>query len=184
MILASSSPTRFQLMKKLGKNFLVISPDIDEESISRQPAHLPQEIAKLKAYKVFSTHPDDIVLAADTMVIIHGKAISKPIDRQDAYRMIRSLCGQTYVLLTGFTLISKKFEINRTVKTTIRFKSLSDQVIWDYIDRFHPLDKAGAYASEDNDQAFYEWVQGSLDNTYGLPTEVLRKLFKQLNIRF
>jgi septum formation protein len=180
IILASSSPTRLALLKKIIPHFEVIAPHVDEESLKLSPHRLPGELSKLKAYAVFSKHPHDIVIAADTVVILNRQAISKPLTLNDAFVMIQSMRGKTYPLLTGMTILAPNFEWTKTIKTTLTMKLIDDQVIWDYVHKFKPLDKAGGYAGDDNEEAFYEHIEGSITNTYGLPVELLKPILERL----
>ncbi len=180
IILASSSPTRFNLLKTIVKDFKVIAPQVDEESIILPTDRLPGELSKLKAYAVFSKHPNAIVIAADTVVIINNQAISKPSSLENAVQMIQSMRGKTYPLLTGVTILAPQFEWTKTIKTVLTMKKLTDEMIYNYVHQFKPLDKAGGYAGDDNHEAFYEKVDGSLTNTYGLPIEIIQPILKHL----
>jgi septum formation protein len=180
IILASSSPTRFNLLKTIVKDFKVISPHVDEESIVLSTERLPGELSKLKAYAVFSKYPNDIVIAADTVVVLNNQAISKPSSLDNAVQMILSMQGKTYPLLTGVTILAPHFEWTKTIKTILTMKTLTVEIITNYVDQFKPLDKAGGYAGDDNQEAFYERVEGSLTNTYGLPIEIIQPILERL----
>lgn len=180
IILASSSPTRFQLLKTIIKHFTVISPSVDEESVRLPPERLPGELSKLKAYAVFSKYPNTITIAADTVVILNGEAISKPLNLDHAVTMLKNMRGKTYPLLTGVTILAPHFEWTKTIKTVLTMKKISDEVIIDYVHQFKPLDKAGGYAGDDNQEAFYDKIQGSLTNTYGLPLEIIQPILNRL----
>lgn len=180
IILASSSPTRFALLKTIVPDFLVIPPFVDEESITFPASRLPAELSKLKAYAVFSKHPKEIVIAADTVVILNHQAISKPATLHEAMSMLQMMRGKTYPLLTGVTVLAPHFEWTKTIKTTLTMKWLDDQTIFNYVHTYKPLDKAGGYAGDDNHEAFYEHIDGSLTNTYGLPIEIIQPILTRL----
>ena len=169
-ILASGSPRRKQLLRKLVDDFVIIVPEVDESLLHIDPKDLPAEESKAKAYAIAASHPDDEVLACDTIVVLHGRALGKPIDEEDAKRMLREQSGQKQVVLSGYTYIGKRREITRTVATEVYFNDLSDELIADYVKTKKPLDKAGAYGIQDGYPLVKEIV-GSFDNVMGLPTE-------------
>ncbi len=175
-ILASSSPRRKELLKKLIDDFVIISPDIDERLLDNSflPSRLSKEESRLKAYAVKATHPDDEVLAADTIVILNGEALEKPKDSLDAIRMLKKERGKKQVVLTSYTYLGKGKEISRTVRSYVYFNDLSDEDIEKYVQEFKPLDKAGAYGIQD-DFPLINKIEGSYDNIKGLPTEDLAK---------
>jgi septum formation protein len=88
--------------------------------------------------------------------------------------------GKTYPLLTGVTILAPHFEWTKTIKTILTMKTLTVEIITNYVDQFKPLDKAGGYAGDDNQEAFYERVEGSLTNTYGLPIEIIQPILERL----
>lgn len=175
-ILASSSPRRKELLKKLIDDFVIISPDIDERLLddSFLPSRLSKEESRLKAYAIKGAHPDDEVLAADTIVILDGEVLEKPKDSLDAIRMLKKERGKKQVVLTSYTYLGKGKEISRTVRSYVYFNDLSDEDIEMYVREFKPLDKAGAYGIQDN-FPLIERIEGSYDNIKGLPTEDLAK---------
>jgi len=174
LILASKSPRRKELLGKIAPSFMVIPPDIDEDEARQIPSDHPLDVARLKAYKIFQTHPDDDVLSCDTIVIVHEQILGKPHDVKDAQRMLRLLSGQKHVVLSGYTFINRDREVSRTVKTIVYFKALSDELIDRYVATGLPLDKAGAYGIQDG-FLLVERIEGSYDNVVGLPTEDIAK---------
>lgn len=172
-ILASKSPRRQELIKKLVSDFDIIVPNIDESSVKTTIECTPLEISKLKAYKIYSNHPDDEVLACDTVVVINNTILGKPKDKEDAKRMLKILSGKKHIVLSGYTYISKNKEVNRTVKSFVYFNELSDELIDAYIKTGSPMDKAGSYGIQDKDKGFnlIKKIEGSYDNVMGLPTE-------------
>ena len=169
-ILASSSPRRKQLLRKIVPEFTIIVPEIDESLLHIDPKDLPAEESKAKAYAIAASHPNDEILACDTIVVLHGRALGKPVDEEDAKRMLREQSGQKQVVLSGYTYIGKGKEITRTVATEVYFNELSDELIEEYVKTKKPLDKAGAYGIQDGFPLVKEIV-GSYDNVMGLPTE-------------
>ena len=176
LILASKSPRRKELLKKIVPSFAIIPADIDERLLdpSLKAKDLALEESKLKAYAIFSLHPDDEILSCDTIVILNGKVLEKPVDKDDAIRMLELESGKRQIVVSAYTYISKEKEISHSVTTEVYFRSLSEEEIITYVTRFSPLDKAGAYGIQD-DFPLIEKIVGSYDNVMGLPTEDLKK---------
>lgn len=175
LILASESPRRRELIKKITNNFVVIPSNVDESILHIAPHDLPGELSKLKAYSVFNEHPNDEVLACDTVVILHGELMGKPKDKKEAFEMLSKLSGEKHVVISGYTYISKEKEITRTVRTYVYFNKLSDELINKYIESGSPMDKAGAYGIQDEEFHLVNHIEGDFDNVIGLPVEDIKK---------
>ena len=171
IILASESPRRKELIKKITKEFTVIPANIDESVLHIPACDLPGELSKLKAYDVYAKYPNDKVLACDTVVILDGEIMGKPHTPEKAKEMLRKLSGRKHVVISGYTIISKEKEVTRTVRTYVYFNKLSDELIDKYIATGSPMDKAGAYGIQDRDFDLVNHIEGSFDNVIGLPTE-------------
>ena len=171
IILASESPRRKELIKKITKEFTVIPANIDESVLHIPACDLPGELSKLKAYDVFAKYPNDKVLACDTVVIIDGEILGKPHTADKAREMLHKLSGRKHVVISGYTIISKEKEVTRTVRTYVYFNKLSDELIEKYIATGSPMDKAGAYGIQDREFDLVNHIEGSFDNVIGLPTE-------------
>lgn len=181
LILASKSPRRKELLQKIVSSFEVIPAEIDERLLdpSLKAKDLAVEESKLKAYALFSKHPEDEILSCDTIVVLDGRVLEKPKDEHDAMKMLSLESGKKQIVLSAYTFISKKKEISRTVSTEVYFKKLSEGEIEEYVRRFRPLDKAGAYGIQD-DYPLIEKIIGSYSNVMGLPIEDLKKrVFKR-----
>lgn len=174
LILASQSPRRKELIKKIVQQFTVIPANVDEESLHIPACDLPGELSKLKAYSIFHKYPNDEVLACDTVVILHGELMGKPKSKEDAKRMLRELSGQKHVVISGYTYISKEKEVTRTVRTYVYFNELSDELIDRYVESGSPMDKAGAYGIQDREFDLVSHIEGSFDNVIGLPVEDIK----------
>ena len=174
IILASESPRRKELIKKITREFTVIPANIDESVLHIPACDLPGELSKLKAYDVFTKYPNDKVLACDTVVIIDGQILGKPHSKEQASEMLHKLSGRKHVVISGYTLISKEKEITRTVRTYVYFNKLSDELIDKYIATGSPMDKAGAYGIQDQEFDLVNHIEGSFDNVIGLPTEDIK----------
>ena len=175
LILASASPRRHELLRLLVPSFEIIVPKIDERLLDAvlDQKDLSAEESRLKAYAVFSTHPLDEVLSCDTIVILKDKVLGKPDGYESALQMLKEQSGKSQIVLSSYTFISSKKEITRTVSTTVVFNELTDAQIEDYIRRFQPFDKAGAYGIQD-DFPLVKKINGSFYNVMGLPVEDLR----------
>ena len=174
IILASESPRRKELIKKITKEFTVIPANIDESMLHIPACDLPGELSKLKAYDVFAKYPNDKVLACDTVVIIDGQILGKPHSKEQASEMLHKLSGRKHVVISGYTIISKEKEVTRTVRTYVYFNKLSDELIDKYIATGSPMDKAGAYGIQDQEFDLVNHIEGSFDNVIGLPTEDIK----------
>jgi septum formation protein len=172
LILASGSPRRKELLKKLTPNFTVIVPNVDERSIdsSLSPKDLPEEESRLKAYAVHALYPNDEVLACDTIVILDDEILGKPHTEEAAIAMLRKESGRRQIVLSGYTYISEKKEITRSVSTAVYFNKLSEEEILAYVKKYQPLDKAGAYGIQD-EAGLINHIEGSYDNVMGFPSE-------------
>ena len=174
-ILASESPRRRELIKKITQDFTVIPANIDESILHIPACDLPGELSKLKAYDVFAKYPNDKVLACDTVVIIDGQILGKPHSKEQASEMLHKLSGRKHVVISGYTIISKEKEVTRTVRTYVYFNKLSDELIDRYIATGSPMDKAGAYGIQDQEFDLVNHIEGSFDNVIGLPTEDIKQ---------
>ncbi len=175
IILASQSPRRKELIKKLTNDFVVIPANIDEKALHVPPHDLPGELSKLKAYSIYSQYPNDTVLACDTVVILNGELLEKPSSKEEAKLMLHKLSNNKHVVISGYTFINKDKEITRTVKTYVYFNKLDDDLINRYVESGSPMDKAGAYGIQDKEYNLVKCIEGSLDNVIGLPVEDIKK---------
>lgn len=182
-ILASKSPRRKEILSKIIKDFEIIEAHIDERSVNLPAYQLSYDLCKRKAYDVFSSHLNDVVIACDTIVVYKGEIFNKPADEKDAYRMLKTLSNNHHIVLSSYTIISKDFEINKTVRSDVYFNDLSDELITSYIKSGSPMDKAGAYGIQDNEKyPLIKKIIGSFDNIKGLPIEDLTKDLKRLKL--
>ena len=184
IILASASPRRKRLMQEeISSCFNIIIPEIDE-SLSfkkyKDVKAIVKDIAKRKCLKIAKDHPNDLVIAADTVVVIHQKIIGKPKDKDDAYRILRMLSNEKHYVYTGYAIHQKNILVVSTTKSTVYFNDLSDELINSYIASGSPMDKAGAYGYQDNqDFALVKKINGSITNVIGFPVEDIKKVLKE-----
>jgi septum formation protein len=180
IILASRSPRRQQLLRELGLKFEVVIKEYEEiypEGLSGE------EIARYIAYEKAASYKDElsdneIVIAADTIVWCNNKVLGKPLNYEDAKRILREISGNIHEVITGLSLRSLSKEVTFSESTKVTFEALSEEEICYYIDNYKPYDKAGAYGIQ-------EWIgiiacshiDGSYFNVVGLPVQ---KLYKEL----
>lgn len=185
IILASTSPRRKNLLKRLGIAFEVVASDIDEKLNPRLgPRHQVEALALQKAEAVAGKFEDAIIIAADTLVALGDEVMGKPKDENDAKRMLKKLRGRQHSIVTGFVLIdtAAKRTIVKSVETKVWFKKLSPQEIASYIEKDRPFDKAGGYALQDRGVTFVEKIEGDYAGGVGLPLFTLAKELKKLGI--
>ena len=179
IILASSSPRRKELLAKIVTDFVVESSDFDEDEITHEIFRLPYELSRLKAYSVFAKHPNDIIIASDTIVVFENQVFSKPKTAEDAKNMLRNLSGRSHIVLTSYTIISKTKEISKTTKTMVFFRVLSENEIDEYIKTGAPFDKSGGYAIQDKKLRPSERIIGDIETVIGFPTKAISKDLKK-----
>lgn len=180
LVLASGSPRRSEIMTSVGWEFRKIVPDIDESLIEGEsPEDYVQRLASSKAEAVAKENPDDIVLGADTTVVIGHEIIGKPVDMDDARRMIASLSGRWHEVLTGVAVVTNGETRAGLQKTRVKFAELSPAEIEFLAEEGDPLDKAGAYAVQAQAALFIEGIEGDYWNVVGLPVNLVYRLIKQ-----
>ena len=177
LILASASPRRADLLRKLGLEFAVIPGHATEV----QPEHLtPREIAQINAYRkarlVAKRHPDALVLGADTIVCLGPTVFGKPASLPEAHKMLAKLQGRTHEVVTGVCFIHLRSHRQKVfaVSTTVTFRQLHSGQIRRYLAKINPLDKAGGYAIQEEGDQIVKRIVGSFSNVVGLPVEQLK----------
>ncbi|MTI21976.1 septum formation protein Maf [Fulvivirga sp. RKSG066] len=179
LILASKSPRRQALLKEAGFQFEVVTKDVDESyPDDLEPLEVAKYIAEKKAQAFNEDINSKIVITADTVVLKGNTILGKPQSKEEAFNMLRSLSNTTHQVITGVSLFSSEKQTSFDDCTDVTFKTLSDEEIKYYIEKYEPYDKAGAYGIQ-------EWIgmigiteiKGSYFNVVGLPIE---KLYRQL----
>ena len=186
IVLASNSPRRKELLTRLGIPFEVrVMQDIDESYPETIPVNeVPLHIAgkKADAYREVMGE-DELIITADTVVIVGKEILGKPTDAADAARMLQALSGRTHQVTTGVCMVARDQDRRFSVTTDVTFKQLTPEEISYYIDTFKPYDKAGAYGIQ-------EWIghigvtglNGSYYNVMGLPIQRIYQVLKALGV--
>jgi septum formation protein len=173
IVLASKSPRRAQLLKDAGFNFRIHQMDVNEDFSNEMPV---AEVAAYLADKKASAadldilNENEILLTADSVVVINNQILNKPVNRKEAFEMLQQLSNRTHIVYTGVCLLNKEKKIVFSNQTNVTFGTLSDHEIHYYIDQFNPMDKAGSYGIQ-------EWIgyckirkiDGEYANVMGLP---------------
>ena len=184
IILASKSPRRRQLLSMMGLDFTVRTADIDETmDPSQTPAYEVAAVSARKAAKIAAMHPDDVIVSADTIVVIDGKILGKPKDEEDAARMLRLLSGRTHTVYTGLTVHADGESKTQVVGTDVTFRELTEKDIRHYMELVDVMDKAGSYAFQEHGEMIISSVRGDTDNVIGLPVRDVMKCLNGLGYR-
>ncbi len=181
-ILASKSPRRKDLMNSISSDFLIAIEDIDESiSYKLDPVSAVKDIAKRKGEAVYKSYPNDLVISADTIVVLEKEIIGKPKDKIDAKKILRKLSNKTHQVYTGYAIHYLDKLIVGVVKTDVIFNELNDELIDKYIESGSPLDKAGAYGIQDNDKfPIIKNIIGSYDNVVGFPVKEIKEKIEEI----
>ena len=183
IILASGSPRRRALLHDLGLEFEVYKPDVDEShSPDENPEALCARLSRLKAEAGARKFPDALVIAADTIVVIDGKILGKPVNRDDAVKMLTILQGRTHEVLTGLSVCMNGRVLTHVEHTSVKFRPLSETEIRAYVSTGECDDKAGAYAVQGKGSLLVEGLQGDYFNVVGLPVCRLGMMLHELGI--
>jgi septum formation protein len=180
LILASASPRRSELLRAAGYDFQVLPADVDERPLPGEaPDPYVRRVALDKARAVAVGLPDAVVLAADTCVVADDAILGKPLDEEDAARMLRMLSGRAHDVLTGVAVIGPAGTRVESADSRVVFAPLSaGEIAW-YVASGEPADKAGAYAIQGLASRFVERVEGSYSNVVGLPVSLVYRLLAE-----
>ena len=179
LILASASPRRAELLRNAGIAFEVDPANIHEEPLAgEKPIDYAKRLARDKARVAAVRHPGDVVLAADTVVVVDDHLLEKPADASAAFRMLRLLSGRTHQVITGVCLLATGFECTEAEATQVTFVPMSDEEIENYVASGEPMDKAGAYGIQGIASRWVERVEGDYFNVVGLPVARVYRMLK------
>ena len=182
VILASQSPRRRELLGLTGLDFTVRVADIDETmDTGKVPFDEVARVSRLKALAV-AREPEDVVIAADTIVVCGGEVLGKPRDEEDALRILSLLSGRSHEVMTGMTVLRGDEVITHTEVTKIHFRRLHPDEIRAYIATGEPMDKAGAYGIQGGAALFADQMEGDYYNVMGLPVCRLAMILRSLGL--
>jgi septum formation protein len=183
IVLASNSPRRQQLLRDIGLAFTVRSKNVPEDFPDDMPlAEVPVYLARKKALAFAAELGSEIIITADTVVIINGRILNKPADAAEAFAMLAQLSGQMHEVITGVCLFSKTKTVTFSDRTEVYFRELSPAEIQYYVEAYQPFDKAGAYGAQEwMGMVAIDKIVGSYFNVMGLP---VHKVYSQLQAEF
>lgn len=180
LVLASASPRRRDILTAAGISFRIEAPQIDEvRRPGEEPLDFVRRLAQEKAQAISHT-ADEITLAADTVVCVEEDVLGKPLDEEDARRMLRLLSGRSHWVYTGICLRAPGKTIVDSAATEVWFEHLSEEEITEYVSSGEPMDKAGAYAIQGLASKYISKVHGCYQNVVGLPISLIYRHLKQL----
>lgn len=185
IILASASPRRQELLRQVGCEFTVIVSDIIEDNNQNcSPAELAMSLAKAKAMDVAAkADAEDVVIGADTIVVLGEQVYGKPADADDARRMLKELSGREHHVITGITVVQGDNVWTGFALTVVNIAELSAEDIECYIATGEPMDKAGAYAIQGMGALLVKGISGCYSNVVGLPLFTLAEMLKKAGVR-
>lgn len=179
IILASGSPRRHELLKKIVPEFRIEASDASEEVSADDPIELAIENARLKAEAVARMHPNDLVIGADTIVVLDDEVLLKPHDEADARAMLRRLADREHRVITGLALVKGDRIMTAHEITHVFFGPMTDEQIASYVSTGEPMDKSGSYALQGGIAPFVQKIEGDWSNVVGLPLYRLRTLLER-----
>lgn len=185
LVLASASPRRQELLRNAGLSFAIEAANIDETPrAGESPCDCAERLAREKALAVCTIRPQDSVLGADTIVVVDETILGKPVDADDAFRMLRMLSGRVHRVITGVCLIkpvvSGQGPVVRVVSETtlVTMSEISDDEIRAYVATGEPMDKAGAYAIQGMGSRWIPRIEGDYSNVVGLPVALVYRMLR------
>ena len=187
VVLASASARRQELLKRLVEDYQVIVSDFDESSIqfNNDCGSYVMELARGKALSVArGLNSASLVIGCDTIVAYGGSVLGKPLDREDAFSMLKMLSGKKHQVYSGIALVNRSSGqmMSDYVMTEVKFDQMSEDEIRDYIATGEPMDKAGAYGIQGHGGVFVEEIHGCYYNVVGLPLNKLKNMIKGMGV--
>ena len=184
LILASNSPRRKKILSDMGLEYKIVPSNYDEKLESDDFTYDKiEDLATQKCLDVVRrSDKNSLVLAADTVVVLHNKILGKPHTKENAYMMLKELSGETHMVVTSICAINTKTNRAATISTTsyVRFTEWTDEMIHHYVDTFNPLDKAGSYGIQELPPNYMDKYEGSFENIVGLAPESVKAVLEKL----
>ncbi len=190
VVLASASPRRQELLKKVVAEFDVDPADLDEDALTLDdPIATAKKLAQAKAALVALRHPESWIIGSDTVVAMpleDGTAIqfSKPVDEDDALEILSQLSGRIHYVITGIAVVTPDQAAIAHAIAEVEFNAVSDEQIREYIQTGEPMDKAGAYGAQGMGAFLVKEIRGDFETVVGLPTELLRNMLQAIDYPF
>lgn len=193
LVLASASPRRQELLRNAGIAFTVQPANVDETPRAGEGAReCAERLAREKALAVWRERPQDLVLGADTVVVVDGNILGKPADADDAARMLRMLSGRKHEVITGVCLVKRGTRDQgpadspairtESATTIVVVNKLSDEEIREYVATGEPMDKAGAYAIQGIASRWIPRIEGDYSNVVGLSVALVYRMVRELEV--
>lgn len=184
IILASQSPRRRELLERIGITEFEIIPAQGEEIATRSltPDQLVEELSRNKCAEVAAARPEDLIIAADTVVAVNNRVLGKPRNEEDAARMLNVLSGRLHMVYTGVTVSLRGETATEHEITSVRFRPLTQANIIRYIATGEPMDKAGAYGIQGYGAVLVEGISGDYYNVMGLPVCRLARMLARFGV--
>jgi len=181
LVLASASPRRQELLRNAGIPFDVQPAHVPENPRpGEQATDCAERLAREKALAVAKQRPQDVVLGADTVVVIDGVILGKPLDSPDAARMLCMLSGRQHQVITGVCVVANGRSSVTSETTTVTMSEISESEIADYVATGEPMDKAGAYAIQGIASRWIPRIEGDYSNVVGLPVALVRRMLREI----
>ena len=192
IILASSSPRRIDILQNIFDDLIIRPPFIDEKILPNDfPIQFSERTSKEKAEsvaKLITGYDSFLIISCDTIVTIKNRIIGKPSDLDDAINIIQTLNGREHEVISSITLLyeeNKKIkQITSTESTCVKFKTLNDKEIVNYLNLINYIDKAGAYAIQEHGELIINSIQGSLTNVIGFPLRLFFSMLSEVNLLY
>jgi septum formation protein len=185
IILASASPRRIELLKRIGLDFEAIPSNVDEDTIPKtKPVAYVKKLAKMKARAVAKQVNEGVIIGADTVVCINDRIIGKPKDREEAIKTLKELSGKSHLVVSGVCVINKysKKTVTKASKATLRFRELNDRIIDWYLKAGESEGFAGSYAIQGKGAVLADSIKGDYYAIVGLPLSTLYKILEDMGV--
>lgn len=180
LILASQSPRRRELLERAGfQPEIRVSGVPEEHTLGESALEYVARLSRKKAEAIVREQ-GEIVLGADTVVVLDEHILEKPADASDARRMLQMLSGRDHRVITGICLLHDAGIVSDAEETTVHFAELSDEEVAEYVDSGEPMDKAGAYAIQGLASKFIDRIEGDYCNVVGLPVSRVYKYLREI----
>ena len=185
VVLASASPRRHELLMQIVGDFVIEATNIDEDALTlTDPIETAETLAFEKAKAVRGSYADPVIIGCDTVVALNGEQFTKPVDFDDAVRILQALRGQTHQVITGVSVLSAHSSLVSHCVTHVSFHDVTDTEIEEYVKTGEPMDKAGAYGAQGMGAFLVKSLDGPFDNVVGLPLDLTKRLLLEIGFDF